>query len=110
VNAPDGRLESFDLPDRSDDLLPDGVETNSREHVDASDTGTNPTLVETDGDGRDDGAKTYTRESETIDPFDCQGAPLPSVSALSPPGLGLLAGELVLAAGRATRMPRVRRS
>jgi len=91
-------------------LLPDGVETNSGERVDSSDTGKNPTLVETDGDGRDDGAKAYTVGSGEIDSFDYPGAPLPSVPALSPPGLGLLAGELVLAAGRATRMPRVRRS
>jgi len=90
--------------------LPDGVETNSGEHVDSSETGTSPTLVETDGDGCHDGAKTYTRRSDPTDPFDYPGAPSPWVPAPSPPGLGLPAGELMLAAARATRMPRVRRS
>ena len=35
--------------DRDDDLVPDGVETDSGEYVDLSDTGTSPTLV---GHGR----------------------------------------------------------
>ena len=41
--------------DRDEDSLHDGVETNSGIFVSASNTGTNPALSDTDGDGFDDG-------------------------------------------------------
>ena len=41
--------------DRDLDTLGDGVETNTGVFVSASDTGTNPALADTDGDGFDDG-------------------------------------------------------
>ncbi len=92
--------------DRDDDLLPDGVETNSGEYVDFSDTGTDPTLVDTDGDGWDDGEEVYTWGSDPTDPLDYPGARPPSVPSLSPTGLGLLASLLVLAAARTMRTRR----
>ncbi|MFP6655098.1 MAG: hypothetical protein VCB25_05690, partial [Myxococcota bacterium] len=41
--------------DRDEDTLPNGVETNTGFFVDANDTGSNPALADTDGDGFDDG-------------------------------------------------------
>jgi hypothetical protein len=43
--------------DRDDDSLPNGIETNTGTFVDANDTGTNPALADTDGDGFDDGVE-----------------------------------------------------
>lgn len=43
--------------DRDEDTLPNGVENNSGTFVDANNTGTDPTLSDTDGDGFDDGAE-----------------------------------------------------
>ena len=94
--------------DRVDDVLPDGVETNSGEYVDFSATGTDPALADTDGDGWDDGEEVYTWGSDPTDPLDYPGAPPPSVPSLSPTGLGVLAGLLMLAAGCTMRMPRTR--
>ena len=92
--------------DRDDDVLPDGVETNSGEYVDFSDTGTDPTLVDTDGDGWDDGEEVYTWGSDPTDPLDYPGAPPPSVPSLSPTGLGLLASLLALDDAHAARPAR----
>jgi len=96
--------------DRDDDLLPDGVETNSGEYVDFSDTGTDPTLVDTDGDGWDDGDEAYNWGTDPTDPFDYPGAPPPSVPSLSPTGLGLLASLLALVAAWAVRTRQATRS
>lgn len=43
--------------DRDEDSLLNGVESNSGTFVDADDTGTDPTLSDTDGDGFDDGVE-----------------------------------------------------
>jgi hypothetical protein len=92
--------------DRDDDALPDGVETNTGVYVDFTDTGTDPTLADTDGDGWDDGDEVYNWGTDPHDPLDYPGAPPPSVPSLSPVGLALLASAIMLVAGRATRMPR----
>ncbi len=92
--------------DRDDDLVPDGVETNSGEYVDFSDTGTDPTLMDTDGDGWDDGEEVYTWGSDPTDPLDYPGALPLSVPSFSPTGLGLLASLLLLAAAWTMRARR----
>jgi hypothetical protein len=92
--------------DRDDDLVPDGVESNSGEYVDLSDTGTSPTLVDTDGDGWDDGDEVYNWGTDPTDALDYPGAPPPSVPSLSPTGIGLLASLLALTVAWTTRTRR----
>ena len=43
--------------DRDEDSLSNGVETNTGTFVGPDDTGTNPALADTDGDGFDDGVE-----------------------------------------------------
>lgn len=60
--------------DTDGDGLSDGVETNTGEYIDASDTGTDPLVSDTDGDGLRDGAETNTRVY--INSFDTGTHPL----------------------------------
>ena len=57
--------------DRDQDLLLNGVESNSGTFVDANDTGTSPALADTDGDGFDDGVEVL----EATDPTDSLSYP-----------------------------------
>ncbi len=84
--------------DRDEDSLGNGVETNTGTFVNGDNTGTDPALADTDGDGFDDGEEV----SQGTDPTD----PLNYPGSVDPPGLplggvtaGLLAAVL-LAAGR----------
>jgi hypothetical protein len=70
------------------DALGDGVETNTGVFVDASDTGTDPTKQDTDGDGFFDG----TEVSAGTDPTNPLDFPI------SVPSLGSLGGSLLAAA------------
>jgi DNA-binding beta-propeller fold protein YncE len=97
--APPGSGERMGR-DRDLDQLLDGVETDTGTFVSASDTGTNPALADTDGDGFDDGAE-VTAGTDPTNPFSFPGAP--AVPLLSPLGLMGLAAGLGLVAGRALR-------
>jgi cysteine-rich repeat protein len=61
--------------DRDEDLLRNGVESNSGVFVDENDTGTNPTLADTDGDGFDDGEEVGAGTDPT-NPLDFPGSSL----------------------------------
>jgi DNA-binding beta-propeller fold protein YncE len=87
--------------DRDDDLLLNGTETNTGVFVSASDTGSDPALRDTDGDGFDDGAEVNNAPpTDPNDPLDFPDAP--SVPVLPPLGMGVLAG-LLLTAGCGAR-------
>jgi DNA-binding beta-propeller fold protein YncE len=91
--------------DRDFDDLGDGVETGTGIFLGPTDTGTSPTLVDTDGDGVDDGVEVAAGTNPN-DPFDFPATAVPSVS---PRGLTLLAGlmlTLTLIAGWRMRRPR----
>jgi hypothetical protein len=88
-------------PDTDDDTLLDGVETNTGFFVSPSDTGTDPQLADTDGDGFDDGDE-VAAGSDPTDPLDFP--PIASVPALGPVGTAVLA--LLLAAGGAIPLRR----
>ncbi len=60
--------------DRDEDTLLDGVETNTGVFVDASDTGTNPALSDTDGDGYDDSDE-VTQGTDPTNPLSYPGSP-----------------------------------
>jgi hypothetical protein len=57
--------------DRDEDTLLDGVETDTGIFIDASDTGTDPTLVDTDGDGFGDAEEVLmgSDPNDTADPL-----------------------------------------
>jgi len=74
------------------DGLDDGVETNTGTYVDAGDTGTDPHQWDTDGDRFSDGVEVL----RGTDPTDPQSFPAMPVPGLSSPGIGLLAGLLLL--------------
>jgi hypothetical protein len=79
--------------DRDEDTLPNGTETNTGTFVDINDTGTNPALADTDGDGFDDDVEI----SLGSDPNNPASTPnVPSLGVL--PGL-IMSGLLVLSAG-----------
>jgi hypothetical protein len=81
--------------DRDEDLLPNGVETNTGVFVNADDTGTNPTLEDTDGDTFTDGFEVASGS----DPNDSGSTPSPPpVPMLAPVPTALLATALALAA------------
>jgi hypothetical protein len=67
--------------------------------------GSDPTEVDTDGDGFDDGVEV----AAGTDPVDA-GDPPPAVPALPAAGLGLLAGALALMSASAARASRRSRS
>jgi len=99
-NDLDGAGDVCDDDDDNDGLL-DTVETNTGTFVSASDTGTDPFVADTDGDGFDDGAEVAAGS----DPNDAGS--VPQVPALPLWGAGLLAvglGAVVRRrAGRAAR-------
>jgi hypothetical protein len=68
--------------DRDEDTLLNGVETNTGTFVDTNDTGTSPTLADTDGDGFDDDVEVGAGTDPT-NPLSFPGAPVPSVPASS---------------------------
>ena len=76
--------------DRDEDLLRDGVETNTGIFVSASDTGTNPASSDSDGDGFDDGEEVF-QGSDPNDPFS-----FPNGNSV--PGLGMI-GMILLILG-----------
>ena len=79
-------------PDDDNDGLLDGVETDTGIFVDAMDTGTNPLVADTDGDGVSDGDEVSAGTDPTI-------ANVASVPSLGPVA-GLLLAALLLLAGR----------
>ena len=78
--------------DRDEDALVNGVETGTGVFVSASDTGSDPTLADTDGDGFDDGLEVQFGS----DPNNANSLPNLQVPALSPWGVLLLALGLAL--------------
>jgi hypothetical protein len=79
--------------DRDEDDLLNGVETNTGTFVDANDTGTNPALADTDGDGFDDGQEVALGS----DPTNAGSTPgVPSLGIL--PAV-IMSALLVLSAG-----------
>jgi hypothetical protein len=85
-----------DTDDDGDTLL-DVVETDTGVFVSASDTGTDPLLVDTDGDGWDD-AEEVAFGSDPNDPLSNPGGP--SVPMMPPAGGALVGLLLALAAHR----------
>ncbi len=86
--------------DRDEDTLLDGVETGTGIFVDASDTGTSPALVDTDGDTWDDGAE-VAAGTDPNNPFDFPGGP--AVPTLSGWAIALLASILLATAAGLAR-------
>jgi hypothetical protein len=94
-----------DDDDDGDGLL-DAVETNTGIYVGPNDTGTNPLLADTDGDGYFDGAEI----AAGTDPTDPDSYPAaPAVPVLPLPGVALLAAA-ICGAARKGLTPRPRRS
>ena len=87
--------------DRDEDELLNGFETNTGVFVSASDTGTDPALADTDGDGYQDGLEIEFGS----DPNNALSTPNLNLPALSPLGVGGLALALI-----ATRRIRRRRT
>jgi cysteine-rich repeat protein len=61
--------------DRDQDTLLDGVETNTGIFVSSSDTGTSPSLVDTDGDTFDDDDEVNVHGTDPTNPLSFPGAP-----------------------------------
>jgi Bacterial TSP3 repeat/Thrombospondin type 3 repeat len=95
----DGDLagNACDDDDDNDGLL-DTVETNTGVFVSASNTGTNPLLVDTDGDSYSDSAE-VAAGSNPNNPGSIPGGG-PEVPAISLPGFALLAAALCAASRR----------
>ena len=91
--------------DRDEDALLNGVETNTGTFVDGDDTGTDPTLADTDGDGFDDGVEVVSGTDPT-DPLIFPGSPPPPTVV---PGLGGIAAGLMVGALLASAGMRLRR-
>jgi len=89
--------------DRDDDLLRNGFETGDGVFHSPTQTGTNPALKDTDGDGFEDGHEVLNLMSDPNDPNDPGG---PLVPALTPAGLSALAGLLVAAGVHVSRARR----
>jgi YVTN family beta-propeller protein len=95
--APPGSGERMGV-DRDRDDLGDGVETNTGTFGSATDTGTDPTLFDTDGDGYGDGAEVAAGS----DPTNRFSIPLaPGVPAMPPWGFAVLVSFFVAVAARA---------
>ena len=94
--------------DRDEDALLNGVETNTGTFVDGDDTGTDPTLADTDGDGFDDGVEVASGRDPT-DPLDFPGGPIApaSVPSLGKVGSGVLVAAMLAAAWAGLRRRRV---
>jgi hypothetical protein len=84
--------------DRDEDLLLNGHETNTGVFVSATDTGSNPALKDTDGDGFADGDEVLNLGSDPNDPNDPISNHVPSLGAA---GLMALTTLLAAAGGRA---------
>ena len=94
--------------ERDGDTLLDGVETNTGNFINASNTGTDPGLADTDGDGFDDGVEVLEGTdptSETSFPGSGIGLPaLPSLGILFLAGvIGALGIRLSRSSGRGVR-------
>ena len=86
--------------DRDLDLLLNAVETGTGTFVDANDTGTNPALFDTDGDGFGDGEEVLAGS----DPNNSGSTPPPpGVPLLGGLPMALLAGALAIAARRSLK-------
>ena len=90
--------------DRDDDLLLDGVETDSGIYVNPSNTGTDPALADTDHDGWDDGVEVQYGTN----PNDENSFPMPPLPGLSGWGMALVVGALLVTGGRLGRRQRGR--
>ena len=90
--------------DRDDDLLTDGVETNTGVFVSPHDTGTDPARSDTDGDGIDDGREVI-QGSDPTDPLSHFAVP-----SMGPGGQLLLALLMAGAAVGAMRPWRPQRT
>ena len=77
--------------DRDLATLGDGVETNTGSFVGPTDTGTSPTLADSDADGFEDGEE-VALGTDPNDPLDFPAQAIPS---LSPAGRALLAGLML---------------
>jgi hypothetical protein len=89
--------------DRDEDTLPNGVETNTGIFVDGDDTGSNPALKDTDGDGFDDDVE-VAAGTDPNNPF--SNPDPPAIPVLGPIAGLILGGGLVLAAGWSLRRRR----
>jgi hypothetical protein len=94
--------------DRDEDSLLNGVETNTGTFVDGDDTGTDPALADTDGDGFDDDVEVASGRDPT-DPLDFPGGPIApaSLPALGKVGSGVLVAAMLAAAWAGLRRRRV---
>ena len=102
--VPPGSGERLGI-DRDEDALLNGVETNTGTFVSASDTGTNPALADTDGDGWDDGEEVNaTNPTDPNNPLDFPAGP--SVPGLPPIAFGALGSLLLLTGAAAARIRR----
>jgi hypothetical protein len=90
----DGLGDACDPDDDNDGLL-DVVETNTLDFIDENDTGTNPLVADTDGDGFDDGVEVQFG----TDPTDPNDRPLMDVPAAGPMDVAVLAALLLGSAG-----------
>jgi DNA-binding beta-propeller fold protein YncE len=103
--VPPGSGERMGI-DRDEDDLGNGVETNTGTFVDPDDTGTNPALADTDGDGFDDGVE-VAAGSDPNNPLSTPDSPIPpNVPTLGPLPALLLGGGLLLAARLSLRRRR----
>jgi len=94
--------------DRDEDLLLDGVETNTGVYLDPQHTGSNPALADTDGDSFNDGVEVAAGFNPN-DPNSFPGMFVPPpVPSLGPFGLGAVAGLMALVAGARLRRERRR--
>jgi len=93
--------------DRDEDTLLDGVETGTGVFVSASNTGTRPDMVDSDGDGWADGVE-VTQGTDPNDPLDYPGAPPVPVPTLGSWGIALLVAGLLAAAVGTVRRRGVR--
>jgi hypothetical protein len=84
--------------DRDEDTLGNGVETNTGTFVNGDDTGTNPALADTDGDGFDDGEE-VSLGTDPTNPLNFPGSVDPPAVPIGAIAAGLLAAAL-LASGR----------
>lgn len=98
----DGACNAGD-PDDDEDGLLDEAETDTGIFVSAADTGTDPLVADTDGDGFDDGEEVAAM-TDPNDPVSNPNAGVPVVPALGPVAAGVLS-LLVLGLG-ATLLPR----